>query len=139
MSDQQIKITGDYKYQTFLNQIRSEIQSSRTRASLAVNSELIYHYWQICQETGQKFEEQGWGTKIIDKLAADLNQKGYSPRNLRYMRAFAQAWPVEEILQQVVAILPLGHNVRLLDGCKDPNEREWYARKALVNGWSRDI
>lgn len=139
MSEEQIKITGNLHYQTFLNRIRSEIQSSRTRAALALNSELIQHYWRIGQEIAQKFEEQGWGTKIVDKLAADLNQKGYSPRNLRYMRAFAQAWSVEEILQQVVAKLPWGHNVRLLDGCKDPTEREWYARKALVNGWSRDI
>ncbi|MBN9392128.1 MAG: DUF1016 family protein [Chloroflexi bacterium] len=139
MPDQQIKITSDYQYHAFLNQIRSEIQSSRTRAALAVNSELIYHYWRLGKEIGQKFEEQGWGTKIIDKLAHDLDQKGYSPRNLRYMRAFAQAWPVEEILQQVVAKLPWGHNVRLLEYCKSGTEREWYARKALEHGWSRDI
>lgn len=71
-TDQQIKITGDNQYKTFLSQLRSQIQFSRTRIALAVNSKLIQHYWRIGQEIGQKVEEQGWGTKIIDKLATDL-------------------------------------------------------------------
>ena len=137
MTDQLITTSNDYNQ--FVSQLRSEIQSSRTRAALAVNSELIHHYWRIGKEISQKFERQDWGTKIIDRLAADLNQKGYSPRNSRYMRAFTEAWPVEEILQQVVAKLPWGHNVRLLESCKDPTERTWYARKALEHGWRRDI
>ena len=65
--------------------------------------------------------------------------QGLSPRNLKYMRAFAEAWPVEAIVQQAVALLPWGHNVRLLDLVKDGEERFWYADQAIRQGWSRNV
>ena len=65
--------------------------------------------------------------------------KGFSARNLKYMRAFAEAWPDEQFVQQVVAQIPWGHNVRLLDYLKDPLEREWYARRTIEVGWSRAV
>lgn len=64
---------------------------------------------------------------------------GSSARNLKYMRAFAEAWPDLEFVQQVVALLPWGHNVRLLDAVKTAPERTWYARQAIENGWSRNV
>ena len=64
---------------------------------------------------------------------------GLSARNLKYMRAFAEAYPDLGFVQQVVARLPWGHNVRLLEAVKDPDEREWYARQAIENGWSRNV
>jgi predicted nuclease of restriction endonuclease-like (RecB) superfamily len=64
---------------------------------------------------------------------------GLSARNLKYMRAFAEAWPDLEFVQQVVALLPWGHNVRLLDAVKAAPERTWYARQAIENGWSRNV
>jgi predicted nuclease of restriction endonuclease-like (RecB) superfamily len=81
---------------------------------------------------------------VVDRLAQDLRQefpdmKGFSPRNLRYMRAFAEAYSDEAILQQVVANLPWGHNVRLMEAVKDPTARLWYAQQAIAHGWSRNI
>jgi len=81
---------------------------------------------------------------VIDRLAADLRRafpdlRGVSGRNLKYMRAFARAWPHEEFVQQVAAQLPWGHTLHLLDAVKAPAEREWYARQAIENGWSRNI
>jgi predicted nuclease of restriction endonuclease-like (RecB) superfamily len=64
---------------------------------------------------------------------------GLSGRNLKYMRAFAEAYPDQEIVQQVVARLPWGHNVRLVEAVKDQEERLWYARQAIEHGWSRNI
>jgi predicted nuclease of restriction endonuclease-like (RecB) superfamily len=64
---------------------------------------------------------------------------GLSARNLKYMRAFAEAYPDPGFVQQVVARLPWGHNVRLLEAVKDPAEREWYARQAIESGWSRNV
>jgi predicted nuclease of restriction endonuclease-like (RecB) superfamily len=64
---------------------------------------------------------------------------GLSARNLKYMRAFAEAWPDRQFVQQVVALLPWGHNVRLLDAVKNPAERVWYARQAIEHGWSRNV
>ena len=64
------------------------------------------------------------GRKIIDQLGKDLRQsfpgmQGFSPRNLKYMRAFAEAWPEEAIVQQAAAQLPWFHNCVLLDKVKD--------------------
>jgi DUF1016 N-terminal domain len=64
---------------------------------------------------------------------------GLSPRNLNYMRAFAEAWPDRAIVQQLVAQLPWGHNIRLLEALKLPEERAWYARQAVEHGWSRAV
>lgn len=81
---------------------------------------------------------------MIDRLAHDLRtafpeMKGFSPRNLKYMRAFAEAWPDAEIVQQVAAQLPWGHNLVLLDRLKAPTERLAYARAAIEYGWSRNV
>ena len=65
--------------------------------------------------------------------------EGYSPRNLRYMRSLAEAWPDEEILQRLIAKLPWGHNLRVLDRLKDRPTREWYLKAALEYGWSQDV
>ena len=88
--------------------------------------------------------EQGWGANVIDRLANDLRtafpeMKGFSPRNLKYMRAFAEAWPDAEIVQQVAAQLPWGHNLVLLDRLKASTERLAYARAAIEYGWSRNV
>jgi len=64
---------------------------------------------------------------------------GLSARNLAYMRAFAEAYPDLQIVQQVVARLPWGHNLRLLDALKAQNDRLWYARRAVEHGWSRAV
>ena len=42
-------------------------------------------------------------------------------------------------MQQVVAKLPWGHNVRLIEQVKDPAERLWYAKQTIHNGWSRNV
>jgi len=65
--------------------------------------------------------------------------KGFSPRNLRYMRTFAETYPDGQFLQQAVAKLPWGHNVRILDYVKTDQERRWYVEQTLRNGWSRDV
>jgi predicted nuclease of restriction endonuclease-like (RecB) superfamily len=81
---------------------------------------------------------------VIDRLAADLRlafpeMKGFSPRNLKYMRALAEAYPDEQFVQQVVAQIPWGHNVRILVAVSDGAEREWYIRRTVEHGWSRSV
>ncbi len=131
-------------YAELLAELKQRIQSAQLRASLSVNRELTLLYWQIGREILLRQERESWGSKVIDRLAADLKSafpemRGFSPRNLKYMRAFAEAWPQEAIVQQLVAQIPWGHNVRILDSSKDPTEREWYVRATLQHGWSRDI
>ena len=92
----------------------------------------------------ERQERAGWGAKVIERLATDLHNefpdmKGFSRTNLLYMRAFAESWPEESFVQQVVGRISWGHNVRILDAVKDPEQRVWYARAALQHGWSRNV
>ena len=107
-------------YADWLTELKTRIHSAQQRATLAVNRELVLLYWQIGQDILARQSEQGWGAKVIDRLALDLraafpDMKGFSPRNLKYMRAFAEAWPDAEFVQQAAALLPWGHNLVLLD------------------------
>ncbi len=131
-------------YSTLLTEIKERVRTAQVRAALAVNRELILLYWSIGQDISSRFNSEGWGTKVIDRLAKDLGTEfpgveGFSPRNLRYMRSFAEAWPEPEILQQLIAKLPWGHQTRLLDRIKDRPTREWYLKAAIENGWSQNV
>lgn len=131
-------------YARLLEELRERIRGARVRAALAVNHELILLYWQIGGDIRRRQREEGWGAKIVARLAADLRSEfpeltGLSRTNLLYMRAFAEAYPSEAIVQQLVGRLPWGHNVVLLDKVKAPDEREWYARSAVEHGWSRAV
>ena len=111
---------------------------------MAVNRELILLYWHIGRDILDRQSRAGWGAKVIERLAADLHSefpdiKGFSRTNLLYMRAFAEAWPEESFVQQVVGQIPWGHNLRVLDLVKDLRQREWYVRAALQHGWSRNV
>jgi predicted nuclease of restriction endonuclease-like (RecB) superfamily len=131
-------------YGALVAELKQTITNARLRAALSVNRELVVLYWGIGRDILARQNSEGWGTKVIDRLAADLGRAfpemtGLSARNLKYMRAFAEAWPDIELVQQVVALLPWGHNVRLLDAVKTASERTWYARQAIENGWSRNV
>ena len=131
-------------YDDFLRDLKDRIRTAQVRAIVAINQELVLLYWNVGGEISRRMREKAWGTKVVDKLSADLRREfpdihGFSPRNLRYMRSFADAWPDEAILQQAVAKLPWGHNVILLDKLDSLEERHWYAQECLEFGWSRNI
>jgi predicted nuclease of restriction endonuclease-like (RecB) superfamily len=131
-------------YPELLQELKDRIRTAQVQAALAVNRELVLLYWSIGLDLSQRFSIEGWGTKINERLAKDLQAafpgvEGFSPRNLRYMRSFAEAWPDPAILQQLIAKLPWGHNLRVLDRIKDRPTREWYLRAALENGWSQNV
>ena len=131
-------------YADWLVDLKNRIHSAQQRATLAVNRELVALYWQIGRDILNRQAQQGWGAKVIDRLAHDLRtafpeMKGFSRANLMYMRAFADAWPDAEIVQQAVGQLPWGHNVVLLTRLKDPQQRLAYAQGAIEHGWSRNV
>lgn len=131
-------------YAAWLADLKGRIHSAQQRATLAVNRELVVLYWQIGQDIIARQTREGWGAKVIDRLAHDLrtafpDMKGFSPRNLKYMRAFAEAWPDAEFVQEVLAQLPWYHQLALLDKLQGADVRRWYASKALENGWSRNV
>ena len=102
-------------YADWLAELKGRIHHAQQRAALAVNRELVRLYWQIGRDILERQAREGWGAKIIDRLAQDLrnafpDMKGFSPRNLKYMRAFALAWPDAEFVQDVLAQLPWYHH-----------------------------
>jgi len=130
-------------YETFLSDLKTRIRAAQVQAALAINRELVLLYWQIGQDILTRQQQQGWGAKVIDTLAKDLQRefpemKGFSSRNLKYMRAFAEAYS-DDIVQQAAAQIPWFHNCVLLDKVKDTQERLWYARQTVEHGWSRNV
>ncbi len=149
-------------YTSILQDLKEKIRRARLQATIAVNNELLNVYWEIGEAIRIQEQIEGWGTKTIERLAKDLrlefqDMKGLSPRNLRYMRDFALAYPqftvlqgrvemseINEnqhfvILQRSVAKLPWGHNCTLLDKVNQVEERAFYAQKTVQNGWTRDM
>ncbi len=132
------------EYSAFLQDLKARIRGTQLHAALALNSELVLLYWRIGKEILAQQRRHGWGAKIIDQLARDLkvsfpDMRGLSPRNLKYMRAFAEAWPDEQFVQQVAAQIPWFHNCVLIDKTTTVVEREWYIRKTIEHGWSRSV
>lgn len=131
-------------YAAWLAELKSRIHNAQQKATRAVNQKLILLYWQIGRDILARQAEQGWGAKIIERLAHDLrtafpNMKGFSPRNLKYMRAFAEAWPEPKFVQQVAAQLPWFHLCTLMDKLATREERDWYLAKVIEHNWSRNV
>jgi len=81
---------------------------ARKRAALSVNKELILLYWGIGTDILNRQKKEGWGAQVVDRLSAGLRRhfpemKSFSPRNLKYMRAFAEDYPRKSFVQEVLA------------------------------------
>jgi len=131
-------------YPDALGAITRRIHEERLRVVLAANSAMVLLYWDIGGMILERQDRAGWGAKVIDRLAADLREafpemRGFSPRNLKYMRAFAAAWPERAIVQEALAQIPWYHHIALLERCRTPEERLWYARQSAEHGWSHNI
>ncbi len=131
-------------YMQFIEKIKEQIRIQRISVVMKANSSMICLYWTIGKAILEKQEEEGWGAKVIDRMAKDLKEAfpdmpGFSPRNIKYMRKFALYWPDYEIVQRVVAQIPWRTNITLLDKLKEQEERIWYAEKTIENGWSKTI
>lgn len=131
-------------YPGLLKELKTRIRQERLRVVLASNAALMNLYWDIGAAILEKQKKEGWGARVIDRLSADLGKefpdmKGFSPRNLKYMRAFAAAWPDKAIVQRVVAQIPWRSNIALLDKIDNPHDRLWYAQKTVEHGWSQPI
>ena len=131
-------------YAELLDSLKSRIRQAQVRATLSVNRELVLLYWHIGRDILQRQIQEGWGARVIDRLAQDLGRefpemKGVSPRNLKYMRAFAEAWTDEHIVQEVLARITWYHNITLLEKVKDPADRLWYVQQTIEHGWSRNV
>jgi predicted nuclease of restriction endonuclease-like (RecB) superfamily len=154
----------DNNYFKVLSDLKSRIIEARQKAALSVNKELLLMYWEVGKTIIEIQAKEGWGAKIVDKLAHDLHSefpdmKGFSIRNLKYMKAFAETYPdfiiVQQAaaqfdsgdekflqilkVQQVAAQIPWSYHQVLLDKLKTEEERLFYMLKTIQNNWKRNI
>jgi len=134
----------DNAYFELRDSIVTRIKETRLRFVMQANIGMIELYWNIGNDILQRQKSEGWGAGVIDRLSVDLKEEfpemdGYSPRNLGNMKRFAMTWPDPLILQQAVAKLQWRSIILLLTKLKDNIAREWYAQKALENGWSSNV
>lgn len=134
-------LIDDSEYLKTIEAIKQDIKSAQYKAVLSVNSTLILLYYHIGQVIN---EYKSWGNKFVDNLSRDIKlefpvAKGYSVRNLKYMAKLATVFPDSVIVQEVLAQLPWYQNITLLDKIKNRDIHIWYAKKAIENGWSRNV
>ena len=130
-------------YSAWLSDLKQRISVSQQKAVIAVNQELISLYWQIGSDILERQELKGWGAKVIEQLSQDLRaafpeMKGFSRTNLLYMRAFANSWAKDEIVQAPLGQLTWYHLITLQDKLKTKEERLAYANLVVANAWSRN-
>lgn len=147
------------QYSQLIDSIKGRIRQAQARAILSVNSEMILMCWDVGRLIAERQKLAGWGASVIPRLSADLRNelpevKGFSERNIGYMIKFAREYGNPSILQQpvakldaknlneylpqLVANIPWGHNILLMEKVKDLQTRFWYIQQVVENGWSRD-
>lgn len=163
---------GIKDYATLLAEIKQQVKQSQLKAVISANSQMLYMYWYIGNNILTMQSQQGWGTKVIDRLAKDLkkefpDQKGFSTRNLKYMRKFAEIYSIETMQQMAIqdpdiklniivqtpsaqfenlfmqtpfAQISWSHHIELINSrVKDFAERLWYVNEVIQNGWSVNV
>lgn len=131
-------------YLQFLDELKTNIRQARQQATIAANAELLGLYWRIGQGILHQQDREKWGAKVIDRLARDLksefpDMQGLSPRNLKYMRQFAAAYPSLDFVQGSLAQITWYHHITLLAKVKNETERLFYVQETQKHGWSRDV
>lgn len=131
-------------YAEVLASVKDQVRTAQSRVQRVVNVAMLKLYWGIGRTILDRQTTQPWGTKVLDRLANDLrsefpSMRGFSRRNLFYMRAFAAAWDWPDSgVQSSFAQLPWGHIIELLK-LRDPVQRDWYAAQAALHGWTLPV
>ncbi len=137
-----INLPGSYP--NFIADLKSRVAKERLKTIVSANVSMLLLYWDIGNSILKQQKNEGWGAKVIDRMSYDLKQefpamKGFSPRNLKYMRKFAETWQDFEFVQRTVAQIPWRSNIVLMDKLKDPKIRLWYAHKTIELGFGKDM
>jgi predicted nuclease of restriction endonuclease-like (RecB) superfamily len=137
-----LSTTDDYR--ALIADLKTRIRSAQIKAALTVNSQLIALYWDIGKLIVEKQRASGWGDAVIDQIAQDLSRefksmKGFSRRNLYYMKQFYEFYAdQDEFVQKLAAQIPWWHNILIFQHIEDKQKALWYVQKTLENGWSRN-
>lgn len=142
MNDMTIDDLPEYK--SFLEQVTIQIRQARIRAARAVNKETVTLYWWLGEHIVHHQNQHGWGNSIVERLSKDLKHAfpdakfGFSPRNLWDMRRLYLEYKDDPKLRQLVAEIPWGQNLLILNRVKQTNERLYYLAATKEQAWTRD-
>ena len=128
-------------YNDVINDIKQDIKKTQLDIMVNANISLVSLYYRIGKVL---YDNSTWGNKFLDKLAFELkitypNQKGFSTRNLKYMKTFYNEYKDNSEFVQLVAQLPWAHNIIAFEKIKDKEIRKWYIEKCIEEGWSKSI
>lgn len=139
------KLVKNNEYRSFIQEVKQRIQSAQIKAAISVNQALLQLYWELAERIVEKQQQTSWGDRFLEELSRDLKaefpeMKGFSVRNLKYMRQWFKFWFADSSIgQQLVAQIPWGHNLVILSKIRDVEEALFYVQKTIENGWSRSI
>lgn len=153
-----IIVSKDYK--TFIKEIKLKIKTSQIKAAIKVNEELLRLYWDLGAMIVQKQNDSSWGDGLVAQISKDLkkefpNMKGFSERNIKYMRQWytfilngqqlvAQSTEenkqgsIESIIEEIFQI-PWGHNIVIITKVKNIEEAKFYIQKTIEHNYSRAV
>lgn len=131
-------------YARALNDIKKRVRAVQYEALKAVNQQLMALYWDIGRIIAGQQQTKGWGKAVVERLGADLRRefpglRGFSARNIWYMRKFYLAYMDNPKLQPMVAEIGWTHNLIILDKCKDDLQKEFYLRMTRRHGWTTNV
>lgn len=141
-------IKQDENYRKWLTDLKAQVQKTQIKAAVQVNAALLQFYWQLGEAIVVKQQETSWGSGFIQQLSQDLMAefpaiKGFSKRNLAFIRQWYLYWHEESVIvQQLVAQLtsiPWGHNQQIINKCQNRQEALYYVQATLTHGWSRHV
>ncbi len=135
------------EYRQWLADLKGRFRQVQLKAAVAVNSAVLAFYWDLGADIVARQSTVAWGQGFLTQLSADLMRefpevKGFSERNLKYIRQWRAFWQAASIGQQLVAQLtaiPWGHNLAILSKCKEPDEALYYVQQTQAHGWSRSV
>ena len=148
------RLAVDAIYVAFIKDVKQRIQSAQIKAAVRVNHEMLLLYWDLGERIVSEQKKSNWGDGFLEQLSKDLRaefpkMKGFSLRNLKYMRQWFQFWTAigqqvvaqlePQFMRQLVAKIPWGHNIFIINKIQDGNEALFYVQKTLENNWSRAV
>lgn len=140
-----VGILKNSDYKAFILDIKQRIETAQIKAAVSVNKELLSLYWDLAERIVEKQKQAAWGDGFILQMSRDLQSefpgmKGFSKRNLEFIRQWYCYWSTESaIAQQLVSQIPWGHNLVILNKIKNPQEALFYVEKTIQNNWSRSV
>lgn len=131
----------DKNFQDIITNIKEDICKTQLDIMINANTNLVNLYYRLGKII---YENSNWGDKFIDNVALELKlsfprQKGFSVRNLKYMKSFYKEYKDNSEFVQLVAQIPWKHNILLIQKVKDINARKWYIEKCIEEGWAESI